>query len=185
MGWRDFQDSIQVEYVEKVEKVTPPTAHIPHIPLIPPGVDYKNTAYKVKQTDSERATLLSRLTETEREAYQGWYDIMVSERFKMSLEAAHAKAWELLQKSIKGLQQKQAMVDFEMDGFVRIHSTGLGRDIYFAKDERAVSGVRGKGIPIFTLAELEQLEGLRLDEALLLVEAKILFGGVVRRGPGT
>jgi len=129
-------------------------------------------------TDDDRSDLISRLTPTEREAYNGWVDIMTSDRFNMSPKAAHREAWGLLQESNQRLRLKQAMADFERDGVTRIYSTKLGRDIWICRDDAVrVSDVR---IPVFTLADLRSRDGLRLDEALLLAEAKILFSGGVQ-----
>ena len=80
---------------------------------------------------------LDQLPETEREAYQGWYDVMVGPNHKMSPEQAHQKAWALLQKSSAVLAEDQ----IKRIGFVKIYSAHLGRYVYLCQDESTTKRV--------------------------------------------
>jgi len=117
----------------------------------------------------EKIPLLDHLTATERQAYQGWYDVMVGDKFKMSPEQAHKKAWSLLQKTSALLAEE----GFKRDKFVKIYSVPLGREVYLCKDE--ATRLPDKTIPVFTVDEIKDFSTLSREDALLLAEAKAIF----------
>jgi len=119
--------------------------------------------------------MLDNLTETERQAYQGWYDVMVGDKFNMSPERADAEAMALLLKTSRILKIEQASKDYKRDGYIKIFSTKLNRPVYLAKDEPAKMRVPDKSLQVFLESEIQAFNGLSSDELTLMLEAKAIF----------
>jgi len=134
--------------------------------------------------DHDHSVILDHLTETERQAYVGWYDVMTGEKFNMSEEEAHKEAMKLLLKTSRLLKIDQATQDYKLDGFIKIFSTKLNRSIYLVRDERTKAGVPDKSLQVFVESEIKGFRGLSRDEILLLIEARTIlnFNGVIVDG---
>ena len=78
------------------------------------------------------------------------------------------------------LQIQQALQDYRRYGYIRIFSTVLGKAVYLAQDERAAKGVPDDSIPVFLESDIQAVKGLSLEEAKVLLEARILFGGPIK-----
>jgi len=143
---------------------------IPLIPFIPPRADSKNS----------NLTILEHLDETSREAFQEYVDLMTGPKFKMPLEQARTEASQLVLRNLRTLQIKQATKEYRKQGWVKIYSTTLSQAIYLVKDQTALRRVPDQDIPIFIESDLEALKGLAPEEARVLLEARILFGGPVQ-----
>lgn len=172
MGWRDFRKSTLVEKMEKMEKIPVDVEKIPLIPLIPlipPDADFKEAPLSI----------LDHLDETSREAFQEYVDLMTGPKFKMPLEQARTEASQLVLRNLRTLQIQQATKEYRKQGWVKIYSGVLGRSVYLAKDDRAAQRVPDQNIAVFLESDLEAVKGLAPEEARVLLEARILFGGPV------
>jgi hypothetical protein len=180
MGWRQILNAAVPDFSAKSVK-SPPNDTFSHFcHFSQEDREYKSDPVKLKAD----ALLLDNLTEAEREAYQGWYDVMVGEKFNMSPDEAHAEAMVLLLKTSRMLKLAQATHDYEQDGYQKIFSTKLNRNIYLAKDEQAKKRVPDKSLQVFVESEIDALKGLSADEQMLMLEAKTIFNfnGVIEDG---
>jgi len=132
----------------------------------------------------DHSVILDNLTETERQAYDGWFTIMTGDKFNMSPEEAHAEAMKLLLKTSRLLKIDQAVKDYKLDGFLKIFSTKLNRAVYLVKDEKVKKRVPDKSLQVFLESEIKGFRGLSRDEILLLIEARTIlnFNGVIVDG---
>jgi len=119
------------------------------------------------------------LTDGQREAYQEYLEIMISPKFNLPRDRAEREAFELVTRNRRELQPRQAARDYKLDGYIKIYSTVLEQDIYFAQDERMAKRVLDQSLPVFTEAELECLQGLKQDEVKTIMEVKIEFDGSI------
>ena len=117
------------------------------------------------------------LTDGERELWQNAYNVAIGPKYKMSHDDASRKATNWLVDSINSLQEDKVKENFKCDGYLKIFSTKLGEPIYICRDSIVAKKVPELNIKIFTLRELKALDGLDDEEALQLIEAKILFDG--------
>jgi len=117
------------------------------------------------------------LTDLEREVWRSYYNSAVGPKFGMSPEDASRKATDILVGNMNALQGEEIEQSFKQDGYIKIFSTRLGQSIYLCRDSIVAKKVPDSTITVFTLRELKALDGLDDDEALLLLEAKVLFGG--------
>jgi len=170
MGWRDFRKSTLEEKAENEEFTPSRREQIPQIPQNPPETDFKDTPL----------TILDHLDETSREAFREYVDLMTGPKFRMPLEQAQLEASRLVLRNLRTLQINQAAQDYQRYGYVKIFSTVLNRAIYLAQEKGAAKRVPDQDIPIFLESEIEAVKGLTSDEAKVLLEARILFGGLVR-----
>ena len=170
MGWRDFRKSTLVEKMEKMEKIPVDVEKIPLIPLIPPTHNFKEASLSI----------LDHLDETSREAFQEYVDLMTGPKFKMPLEQARTEASQLVLRNLRTLQIQQATKEYRKQGWVKIYSGVLGRSVYLAKDDRAAQRVPDQNIAVFLESDLEAVKGLAPEEARVLLEARILFGGPIK-----
>jgi len=122
---------------------------------------------------------ISHLTDGEREVFQEYFEIMTSPKFNLPRDRAEREAFELVTRNRRELQPRQAARDYKLDGYIKIYSTVLEQDIYFAKDERMAKRVLDQSLPVFTEAELECLQGLKQDEVKTIMEVKIEFDGSI------
>ncbi len=122
---------------------------------------------------------ISHLTDGEREVFQEYFEIMTSPKFNLPRDRAEREAFELVTRNRRELQARQAARDYKLDGYIKIYSTVLEQDIYFAKDERMAKRVLDQSLPVFTEAELECLQGLKQDEVKTIMEVKIEFDGSI------
>ena len=169
MGWRDFRTPTLMEKTELTEKTPQEDRLIPFIPLIPPKGDSNFT-------DS---LSLDRLTDAEKEAYQQYIEIMVSPKFNLPMEQAEQEAMQLVMRAKRSLQARQTARDYKRDGFIKIYSTVLSRAVYMAKNKQAANRVPDKTLPIYLESEIQACKGLSREETKILLEAKIIFGGVI------
>lgn len=134
--------------------------------------------------DHRHSPVLDHLTETERQAYHGWYEVMTGKNFNMSQYEAHAEARKLLLKTSRLLKIEQALKDYKLDGYLKIFSTKLNREIYLARDGKVKSRVPDKSLQVFLESEIETLKGLNPDELMLMLEAKAIlnFNGLIEGG---
>ena len=149
------------------------------------SMDTVERNFEPASTDSvNHSPVLDHLTETERQAYQGWYDVMIGEKFNMSPQEAHAEAMKLLIKTSRLLKIDQATQDYKLNGYLKIFSTKLNRPIYLAKDEKVKRRVPDKALKVFLESEIQTLKGLSSDELTLMLEAKAIFnfGGLIEDG---
>ena len=170
MGWRDFQIPVCEQKEQKEQNVTPIPEHIALIAHIAP----------ISESNSDN--FIDRLGEVEREVYQEYYDLMTCPKYKMSPDVAHKEAMRLLIRSMNILQARDAEKKFRRRGWIQIHSTEFNKDFYLCENELAKKRVPDKSLAAFTMAEIYSLRGLSREEALLLVEAKILFRGTILNG---
>ena len=171
MGWRDFlQPPDLVEKKEKKEKTPAEVEKIPFIPFIPSGLGNENPDL----------TLMDHLDETSKEAFLEYVDFMTGPKHKMPLGQARKEALKLVLRNLRTLQAKQAAKDYRRYGYIKIFSAVLGKQVYLAKGAMAAKRVPDKSLPTFLEADLEALKGLSKEEAKLLLEAKILFGGSLK-----
>jgi len=77
--------------------------------------------------------------------------------------------------AVPPIQVNQAAQDYRRYGYIRIFSTVLGKAVYLAQDERAAKGVPDDSIPVFLESDIQA------EEAKVLLEAMILFGGSIKR----
>ena len=117
------------------------------------------------------------LTDGERELWKNAYNVAIGPKYKMSHDDASRKATNWLVDSINSLQEDKVKENFKCDGYLKIFSTKLGEPIYICRDSIVAKKVPELNIKIFTLRELKALDGLDDEEALQLIEAKILFDG--------
>lgn len=200
MGWRDFleqpdlsgeekipsQISNPMEKKEKKEKTPAETEKIPFTPFIPPGGDSESPdltivdhlAAPAKPVEG-RIDFVSLLTEIERGHYLDLLEIMQSPKFGMDRETAEREAGAIVARNRHPLQIKQAAQDYRENGYIKIYSTVLGQAVYLAKDKRAVKQVPDQSLSVFTENEIRTCKGLCLEEAKLLLEAKIIFNGTI------
>ncbi len=173
MGWRDFRKSTLVEKMEKMEKIPVDVDKIslnPLNPFIPPGADFKEAPLSI----------LDHLDETSREAFREYVDLMTGPKFRMPLEQAQLEASRLVLRNLRTLQIQQATKEYRKQGWVKIYSGVLGRSVYLAKDDRAAQRVPDQNIAVFLESDLEAVKGLAPDEARVLLEARMLFGGPIK-----
>jgi len=119
------------------------------------------------------------LTDGEREAYQGYLEEMTSSKHNFTMDKAKSEAMQLVLRAKRVLQARQAAKDYKLDGYIKIYSTVLEQDIYFAQDERMAKRVLDQNLPVFTEDELKCLQGLKQDEAKTIMEGKLVFGGSI------
>jgi len=175
MGWRDFRKSTLVEKMEKMEKMVKIPVDvekiplIPLIPLIPPDADFKEAPLSI----------LDHLDETSREAFQEYVNLMTGPKFKMPLEQAQLEASQLVLRNLRTLQIQQATKEYRKQAWIKIFSTTLSRAIYLVKDQAALRCAPDQDIPIYIESDLEALNGLAPEEARVLLEARMLFGGPI------
>jgi len=112
----------------------------------------------------------SLLTDTEREQY-----------FKLLESMTEREAGAIIARNRQPLQIQQALQDYKKYGYIKIFSTVLSKAIYFAKDERAAQDVPDPNIPVFLEADIQAVKGLSVEETKVLLEARILFGGPIKR----
>jgi len=180
MTWRDVLDIETPDKSAKSAKSPPNDTFSPFSPF-----SHKDRKLKSDPVALETGTLvLDLLTETERQAYHGWYDVMIGQKFKMSPEEAHAEAMRLLIKTSWLLKIDQATQDYKLNGYLKIFSTKLNRTIYLAKDEKAKKRVPDKSLQVFVESEIDALKGLSADEQMLMLEAKTMFNfnGLIEDG---
>lgn len=144
------------------------------------GMDYG----KYSMDSISHSPALDHLTETEREAYREWFEIITTGKAQLSPEEAHAEAMKLLIKTSRLLKIDQAAQDYKLDGYIKIYSTKLNRSVYLAKDERAKRRIPDKSLQVFMECEIKALRGLSPDELMLILEAKAMlnFNGVIEDG---
>ena len=124
-------------------------------------------------------SLFDHLTPVEQEAFHEYVDLMTSDKFKMPLAKAKQEAAQLVARNKRTLQIQQAKSDYKRYGYIKIFSTLLNKPVYLAKDEQAVKRVPDQSLLVFTEDELKCLQGLGSDEAKVLMEGKIVFGGSI------
>ena len=123
--------------------------------------------------------LLTHLTDAEREAYQQYIKIMISPKFALPMDQAEREAMQLVTRAKQSLQARQAAKDYKRVEYVKIYSTVLSRAVYMAKNDQAAKRVPDKSLPVFLESDLEAVKGLALEEAKILLEARILLGGPI------
>ncbi|MCH7650107.1 MAG: hypothetical protein IIA63_02985 [Nitrospinae bacterium] len=171
MGWRDFlQPPDLVEKKEKKEKTPAEIEKIPFIPFIPPGGDSENPDL----------TLMDHLDETSKEAFREYVDFMTGPKYKMPLGQARKEALKLVLRNLRTLQASQAAKDYRRDGYIKIFSAVLNQAVYLVRDERAAKQVPDKSLSTFLEADLEAVKGLGKEEAKMILEAKLIFGGPIK-----
>jgi len=171
MGWRDFlQPPDLVEKKEKKEKTPAEIEKIPFIPFIPSG----------RGSENPNLTLMGHLDETSQEAFKEYVNLMTGPKFKMPLEQAQLEASQLVLRNLRTLQIQQATKEYRKQGWIKIFSTTLSRAIYLVKDQAALRCAPDQDIPIYIESDLEALNGLAPEEARVLLEARILFGGPIK-----
>jgi len=121
------------------------------------------------------------LTDVEREVWQSYYNSAIGSSFDMSHEDASEKATEILVKNMNALKGEEIEQSFKQDGFLKIFSTKLGRFVYICRDSIVAKKVPESALPIFTLHELNALDDLDKEDALLLLQAKTVFSGYLSK----
>ena len=145
---------------------------VPTVETIPPESDSRDSQ------DSQRYPAIWQfLTGDERELWQRAYNVAIGPNYKMSHDDASRKATNWIVDSINSLQGDKVKENFKHDGYLKIFSTKLGEPIYICRDSIVAKKVPDANIKAFTLRELKALDGLDDEEALQLIEAKILFDG--------
>ena len=129
-----------------------------------------------------QADFINRLTGTERENYLDLIEIMQSPKFGMGRETAEREAGRIITRNHRLLQLEQAAQDYRRYGYIKIFSTILDKAIYLTRDEKAAQSVSDQGIPVFLENEIQAVKGLSVEEAKVLLEARILFGGPIKKG---
>ena len=127
--------------------------------------------------------LLTHLTDAEKEAYQEYIEIMTSSKFNLPMEQAKREAMQLVMRAKQSLQARQAAKDYKRNGFIKIYSTVLSQAVYMAKNKQAARRVTDRSLPVYLESEVLACEGLDREEAKFLLEAKIIFDGVVEGEP--
>jgi len=84
--------------------------------------------------------------------------------------------------AVPPIQVNQAAQDYRRYGYIKIFSTVLNRAVYLAKHEQAAKRVPDRDIPVYTESEIEAVKGLDPEVAKVLLEARILFGGPIKKG---
>ena len=129
---------------------------------------------------SERLDFIDHLTETEREYYLNLVEIMQSPKFGMDLEAAQQEAGRIIARTRQPLQIQQAIQDYKKYGYCQIFSAVLEKRVYLVRDDVAAKKVPDKSLPPFLESDIEAVKGLSKEEAKMLLEARILFGGPIK-----
>ena len=173
MGWRDFlQPPDLVEKKEKKEKTPAEIEKIPYIPFFTSGLGNENPDL----------TLMDHLDKTSKEAFQEYVDFMTGPKHRMPLEQARKEALKLVLRNLRILQVKQATQDYRQDGYIKIFSTVLDKAVYLAQNERVAKCVPDQDIAVFLESDLEAVKNLGKEETKVLLEARILFGGPIKKG---
>jgi len=139
--------------------------------------DFEELTLNEPKPEALEVDLLDHLTPAEQEAFHEYVDLMTSNKFKIPLEEAKIEASRLVARNKRLLQIQQAKKDYDRYGYIKIFSTLLNQAIYFVKDEQAAKRVPDQSLPVFTEAEIECLQELKLNEVKVLMEAKIIFNG--------
>jgi hypothetical protein len=98
----------------------------------------------------------------------------------MPVAEAEKEAAGLVVRNKQALQLQQARKDYERYGYIKIFSTVLNQVVYLVRDQSVAIRVPDLSLPVFTESELKCLQGLEPDEAKLLMESKIIYGGTIR-----
>lgn len=173
MGWRDFRTPALMEKTELTETTPQEDRLKPFFTFIPPKGD----------SDCAGSLSLDHLTDSEREAYEEYLEIMTSQKFTMDRNSAEQEAMRLVLRAKRVFQARQAAKDYKQVGFVKIFSTVLDQAVYMAKNEQAARRVPDRSLPVYLESEVLACKGLDREEAMFLLEAKIIFEGVVEGEP--
>lgn len=120
---------------------------------------------------------MDHLTETERLAFGE----LVKDMQGRGLDRKESEciAWQVIDRNKRTLQIQQAVKDYRKYGFIKIHSTVLGQCLYLVKDKETAKQVPDGSLPVYTENEVKSLKGLSREEAKVLIEAKIIFNGMI------
>jgi len=116
------------------------------------------------------------MSDTERQAVDGWLESIHELEPEWNEAQAWAKAIELLETSRRGREKRlqEATALYRKQGWVRIFSSYLGRSIYLVRDSRVE--VPDSSLPVYTESEIQAIKGFSREELLTLYEAKSIFG---------
>jgi len=120
---------------------------------------------------------IDHLTETERLAFGELVEDMQGRG--LDREEADCIAWQVIDRNKRTLQVQQAVKDYRKFGFIKIHSTVLGQCLYLVRDKKTAKQVPDGSLPVYTEDEVKSLKGLSREEARVLMEAKIIFNGMI------
>lgn len=122
------------------------------------------------------------LTDTERQYFDDLVEIIQSPKFGLGQEAAEREAGEIIARNRQPLQIQQALQDYRRYGYIKIFSTVLGKAVYLVQNERVAKCVPDQDIAVFLESDLEAVKSLGKEETKVLLEARILFGGPIKKG---
>lgn len=145
-------------------------------------IDRKPEILDTLAVDRGQADFINRLTETEREYYLNLLELMQSPKFGLNRETAGREAGAIIARNHRLLQFKQAAQNYRRYGYIKIFSTVLGKAVYLAQNERVAKCVPDQDIAVFLESDLEAVKNLGREEAKVLLEARILFGGPIKKG---
>ncbi len=142
------------------------------------AVELKNiVSIDTKYTKYLKKTFIDYLDDTEREAYQEYFEIMISPKFNLSEQQAHIKATEIMTRNIRVLNNETDQRHFEAYGWVRVYSTKVKQEVYFVKDMSVIYKLPDKSLPVFTQNDIKALKGLDGKEMAAIMLGKVLFDG--------
>tara|TARA_B100000315_G_C14389556_1_gene501269 strand:- start:43 stop:369 length:327 start_codon:yes stop_codon:yes gene_type:complete len=95
MGWRDFKSETPIHYVQKVHLVEELPLNVQNV------LNVQGEALDIFASDVKNNPRLDLLTETELEAFNGWYATCRKPKFEMSHKEATLKSWVLLIESLE------------------------------------------------------------------------------------
>ena len=127
-----------------------------------------------------RLDFIGHLTETEREYYLDLLEIMESPKFGMDRETAEREAGRIIARNRQPLQIQQAARDYLKYGYVKIFSTVLDGVVYLARDQGAAKRVPDLNTPVYLESDIEAVKGLDPEVARIILETKMLLGGVIK-----
>lgn len=178
----DSVDSVKESLpLENVKKESAPSKEQAKVKVVSEVIDpSKDTSVEgISHAEIERGyTLFGHLTDTEKEAYAGWYEVMTNEKFNLSSEEAHKKTAEFIAKTSKMLQRENCIRQFKMQGYFNIFFPTLNKTIYVVKNKKIREIIKAPPGDIYLASEIQKLKGLEGEELMLMLEVKEIFKGI-------
>lgn len=184
MGWvEEYESEFGIGTGKGKESKSREKPIVPQV-VEPPGeMSGRKVAYEEMERDS---VFFSLLTDVEKEAYAGWFDVMVNGKSKMSPEDAHLESAKRLTKSSAILQARVNEEKYKRLGYLEILSSRFGKKIYIVRTESDKISLKQKvensavlDEDIYLESEIQELAGLRGDELTLMLEARKMFKGEI------
>ena len=134
-------------------------------------IDRKPEILDTLTFDRGQADFIGHLTQVERNQY-----------FSLLENMTEREAGAIIARNRRLFQLEQAAQDYRRYGYIKIFSTVLGKAVYLAQNERAAKCVPDQDIAVFLESDIEAVKNLGKEETKVLLEARILFGGRIKKG---